>query len=60
MCEVCNFGKIDEENNVTYLHCEIVDGYCPFIRFCNNDNCIKMLPSYKDCKNRKLKLAGII
>ena len=55
MSELCEFGEIQMQNNIEYLKCTIANGYCAYIRFCSNDKCLKMLPSYVDCIHRKLR-----
>lgn len=55
MNNTCKYGEIAKENNVEYLMCTLVDNFCPYIRFCSNDMCLKMLPAFMDCRQKKIK-----
>ena len=52
---VCENGVVEHFNNVEYLKCLIVNDYCPYIRFCPNDMCVKMTPNFHDCVHRNSK-----
>lgn len=55
MNNTCKYGEIAKENNVEYLNCTLADGYCPHVRFCSNDMCLKMTPAFRDCRQKKIK-----
>lgn len=52
---LCKYGRIEMMNGREYLECSITDGYCPYIRFCANDMCIKMTQASNDCVQKKIK-----
>ena len=59
MSNICENGVLSKENGVEYVKCNFTGVYCGQIRYCSNDKCIKMLPSYIKCKYRKLKKVDV-
>lgn len=54
MDKLCDKGVLEDMNGKTYLKCTIFNGFCPYIRLCSNDSCIKMLQSFTNCKFVKI------
>jgi len=48
--KLCKNGEEKQINRGKYFICKISQNACAYVRFCNNDNCFKMLSSFKKCK----------
>ena len=48
--KTCKNGEEKQINKGKYFICKITQNACAYVRFCNNDNCFKMLSSFKKCK----------
>ena len=49
---LCEHGTYIKSGMEVKFICNITNSNCSFIRWCLTDNCLKMMPKYKECNGR--------